>query len=182
MKALLIVDVQNDFCPGGALGVKGGDEVVPLINELMQDFDLVLASKDWHPEDTVHFKKWPIHCVRDSPGAEFHPDLNTDRIDQVFLKGTENKDDGYSAFEATNLKLVDLLHEKEVDQLVVVGLTTDYCVRSTVLDALAHNFNTLLLADATRAVEAKAGDRIKALHEMKQAGAIIKTVADYSSS
>lgn len=182
MKALLIVDVQNDFCPGGALGVEGGDEVVPIINELMQGFDLIVASKDWHPEDTVHFEKWPVHCVKGTKGAEFHPDLNTDPIDQVVFKGTENKDDGYSAFEATNLDLTHYLNDKKVDHIVVVGLTTDFCVKSTVIDALQNDFKTTLLADATRAVEAEVGDRIKALNEMKEAGCQIQTVASFFDS
>src|SRR5690606_19482878 len=108
-KALLIVDVQNDFCPGGALAVKDGDKVVPVINGIIDKFDLVLASKDWHPVDSVHFEKWPVHCVQNTYGADFHPDLQTDKIDRVLLKGTQNKDDGYSAFEATNVSLADFL-------------------------------------------------------------------------
>ena len=170
MKALLIVDVQNDFCPGGALGVEGGDEVVPIINELASEFDLVVASRDWHPEDTVHFEKWPIHCVKGTKGAEFHPDLNQDAIHQFVVKGTENKDDGYSAFEATNLNLAEFLKEKEVDTLYVAGLTTDYCVKFSAIDAAKNGFDTRVIVDATRAVEAHPGDKEKAVQEMKKAG------------
>ena len=97
MKALLIVDVQNDFCPGGALGAPGNDEVVPVINKIQDKFDVVVASKDWHPENSIHFEKWPVHCVANTKGAEFHPDLKTGKIDTIFLKGTGNKDDGYSS-------------------------------------------------------------------------------------
>ncbi len=179
MRALLIVDVQNDFCPGGALGVDGGHEVVPLINQLIPYFDLVVASKDWHPADTIHFEKWPVHCVKNTAGAEFHPELQTDQIDKVVLKGTENKDDGYSAFEATNLNLATYFRKKDVNHLVVVGLTTDYCVKSTVLDALKRDFKVTLLSDATRAVEAQPGDRNQALDSMKQAGCKIDVVENY---
>ncbi len=98
MKALLIVDVQNDFCPGGTLAVPEGDKVVPVINQIMDFFPLVIASKDWHPTDSVHFKKWPPHCLQNTPGSDFHPQLNSSKIKTVFLKGTKNKDDGYSTF------------------------------------------------------------------------------------
>ena len=126
MKALLIVDVQNDFCPGGALAAPYGDEVVPVINQLMQKFTVIVASKDWHPKNSAHFEKWPLHCVQNTRGAEFHPDLNDQSIQKVFLKGTSGKDDGYSAFEATNEDLKKYLLDKNVDQLYVAGLTTEY--------------------------------------------------------
>jgi nicotinamidase/pyrazinamidase len=170
MKALLIVDVQNDFCPGGALGVEGGDEVVPIINDLATEFDLVIASRDWHPEDTVHFEKWPVHCVKGTQGAEFHPDLKLDNIHQFLVKGTENKDDGYSAFEATNLNLAEFLREKDVDTLYIAGLTTDYCVKYSAIDAAKNGFDTRVIIDATRAVEASPGDKNQAMDQMKKAG------------
>ncbi len=103
--ALLIVDVQNDFCPGGALPTPQGDIVVPVINKLMDKFDLILASRDWHPEDTIHFNRWPVHCVKESHGADFPAVLKREKIIQIFEKGTGSKDDGYSAFEATNKNL-----------------------------------------------------------------------------
>src|SRR5690242_2499543 len=135
MKALLIVDVQNDFCTGGSLAVPDGEKVVPVINGLMERFQLILASKDWHPKNTDHFKKWPAHCVQDTYGAAFHPQLNDEKIKQVLLKGTTTKDDGYSAFEATNLKLEDFLNRERVDDLYVCGLATDYCVKASALQA-----------------------------------------------
>lgn len=172
-KALLIVDVQNDFCPGGALGAPGTDKVVPVINELLEkgDYDMVLASKDWHPENTVHFEKWPVHCVADSLGAAFHPDLELNRIDKVLRKGTGNKDDGYSAFEATNEDLAELLRNEGVQELHVSGLTTDYCVKHTVLDAVKEGFNTTVIKDAIRPVNVNPGDGEKAEEEMKEKGA-----------
>ena len=138
--ALLIVDVQNDFCPGGALPTPQGDIIVPVINKLMDKFDLIIASRDWHPKDTIHFNRWPIHCVKESHGADFPADLNRENIIQIFEKGTGSKDDGYSAFEATNKNLAEYLKEKEVDELYIVGLTAEYCVKSTVLDALRNGF------------------------------------------
>ncbi|MCF8309387.1 MAG: nicotinamidase [Bacteroidales bacterium] len=170
MKALLIVDVQNDFCPGGALGAPGNDEVVPVINKIQDKFDVVVASKDWHPGNSVHFENWPVHCVANTKGAEFHPDLKTNKIDNIFLKGTGNKDDGYSAFEATSDNLTRYLKDKGVDELYVAGLTTDYCVKNTVLDAVKA-FKTIVIEDGIRAVNANPGDGEKAINEMKQAGA-----------
>lgn len=171
MRTLLIVDVQNDFLPGGALGAPGTDEVVPVINQLMNSFDLILASKDWHPEDTVHFEKWPVHCVKGTEGAAFPSELQDERIDKIFYKGTGNKDDGYSAFEATNEDLAGFLTEKGVDQIHVSGLTTDYCVKQTVLDALDEGFDTIVVGDAIRPVNANPGDGDRAVKEMKGKGA-----------
>ena len=171
MKALLIVDVQNDFCPGGALAVPQGDEVVPVINAIMESFTVIVASKDWHPEKTVHFDKWPVHCVQNTPGAEFRPDLDASKIQQVFLKGTGDKDDGYSAYEATNLDLVTHLREKQVTNVYLVGLATDYCVKASALDSLRCGFNTYVVTDAIRAVNLEAEDGAKALAEMGDQGA-----------
>ena len=170
MKALLVVDVQNDFCPGGSLAVADGDAVVPVINSLMTKFDLVIASKDWHPEETIHFEKWPVHCVRDTPGAAFHPDLIKDNMDQVFLKGTDNKDDGYSAFEATNVDLNNFLKEHDVTDLYVTGLATDYCIRASALDSANKGINTHVITDAIRAVNVEPDDGQTALLEMERAG------------
>ncbi len=178
MKGLLIVDVQNDFCPGGALAVPQGDRVVPVINALMDHFKLIVASKDWHPHRTLHFDKWPVHCVHNTRGAEFHPALDSGRIGQVFLKGTEPKDDGYSAYEATNADLERYLKEHNVDELYVVGLATDYCVRQSALDALAKNFKTFVVTDAVAAVDVSPGDGARALAEMQAAGAELITSAD----
>ena len=170
MKALIIVDVQNDFCPGGTLAVKDGDNVVPVINRIAGRFDLVLASRDWHQENSIHFDKWPVHCVRNTPGADYHPDLETVLISQELLKGTGNHDDGYSAFEATNINLADFLKEKGVTDLYIAGLATDYCVKATALDACRKGFHTYVVTDAIKAVNAIPGDEEKALTEMKAAG------------
>ncbi|MEA2107254.1 MAG: nicotinamidase [Bacteroidota bacterium] len=170
MKALLIVDVQNDFCPGGALAAPNGDEVVPVINQLMSKFQVIVASKDWHPKDSAHFKKWPLHCVQNTRGAEFHPDLKKQSIQKVFLKGTSGKDDGYSAFEATNKNLKKYLLNKNVDRLYVAGLTTEYCIFDTAKSAVKENFETFVVTDAIRPVNVNEGDGDKALLKMKEAG------------
>ena len=169
-KALLIVDVQNDFCPGGALAVPEGNQVVPVINQLINQFDIVCASKDWHPTETIHFDRWPVHCVADSPGADFHPQLNLDSIDQILYKGTSNKDDGYSAFEATNINLTQWLKKKKVEELTIVGLATDYCVKASALDAINQGFKVVVHKKAVRAVNLDPNDGKNALLEMKQAG------------
>lgn len=171
MKALLIVDLQNDFCPKGALPAPHGDRVVSVINKLLDNFDYVLASKDWHPANSIHFETWPVHCVRDTPGAEFHPDLDTSKLDMVLLKGTDNTDDGYSAFEATNENLVGYLRQKRISELYIAGLTTEYCVKQTVLDALKHGFKTFLIEDAVQGICKNKDDVPMAIAEMKKAGA-----------
>lgn len=170
MRALLIVDVQNDFCPGGTLAVPHGDNVVSIINDLMKRVDVVVASKDWHPEKSVHFKKWPLHCVQNSKGADFHPRLDSAKIQQVFLKGTEDKDDGYSAFEATSADLEKVLRRKQITELYITGLATDYCVRASALDAVKKGFRTFVVTDAVEAVNVKPGDGQKSLEEMREAG------------
>ena len=170
MKALLIVDVQNDFCPGGTLAVPEGDKIVPVINKMMELFPLVVASKDWHPKDTVHFKKWPPHCVQNTPGSDFHPKLDASKIKKIFLKGTKNKDDGYSAFEATSADLGEFLRKEAVDNLYIAGLATDYCVKATAIDADKLGFETFVVEDAVAAVNVKPGDGDKALKAMAHAG------------
>lgn len=172
-KALLIVDVQNDFCPGGALAVKDGDKVVPVINNIMDKFDVVISSQDWHPLDTVHFEKWPVHCLANQKGSEFHPDLDTAKINLKLLKGTENKDDGYSAFEATNASLANYLNEHNITNLYVCGLATDYCVRASALDALSLGLHTAIITDAIAAVNLQPGDDKKTLDELYEKGAFL---------
>ncbi|HTY37548.1 MAG TPA: nicotinamidase [Bacteroidota bacterium] len=173
MRGLLIVDVQNDFCPGGALAVNDGDKVVPVINRMLGRFDVIVASKDWHPAGSVHFKQWPVHCVCDTAGAEFHPELLRGKIQQVFLKGTQDKDDGYSAFEATNLDLASYLHQADIAELYVVGLATDYCVKASALDAMKNGFKTFVVTDAVASVDVRPGDGSRALDEMKDAGVVL---------
>ena len=179
MKVLLIVDVQNDFCPGGSLAVTEGDAVVPVINSIMNRFDFVIASRDWHPPETIHFEKWPVHCVRHTPGAAFHPDLDTSRINQEVVKGTANRNDGYSAFEATNLDLEQYLKKAGTNSLHVCGLATDYCVKSTALDALRAGFKTYLITDACRAVNLAPGDGEAALKTLRRAGCHLVMSEDY---
>ncbi len=174
-RALFIVDLQRDFCPGGALGIATADKVVPVINELMDKYDIILASKDWHPYQTVHFDKWPVHCVAETSGAEFHEDLNSHKITHLFLKGTHNKDDGYSAFEATNDDLDAYLKQHGITDLDVCGLATDFCVKATVLDALRNGYTVRVVTDAVDAVNLQSGDDEKALSEMSAAGATLIT-------
>jgi nicotinamidase/pyrazinamidase len=169
-KALIVVDVQQDFCPGGALPAPKGNEVIPVINTLMDKFDFVIASKDWHPEQTVHFNRWPVHCVRASAGAAFHKDLKEEKINEVALKGTGNSDDGYSAFEATNIDLSHWLKKNKIDTVYISGLTTEYCVKATAMDALQSGLQVCVVTDAVAAVEAQSGDGKHALTEMLNAG------------
>ena len=177
-RALIIVDVQNDFCPGGTLAVKDGDQVVGPLNKLIREFertgDPIFKSRDWHPATTKHFQKfggtWPVHCVQNTRGAEFHPDLiDSDRI-TIISKGLGDED-SYSAFDGT--KLEAMLQELCVEELIIGGLATDYCVKQTVLDGLKNGFKVKAVSEAMRAVEAEPGDGEKAIEEMKAAGAEI---------
>lgn len=174
-KCLLIIDLQNDFCSGGTLAVRDAETIIPIINAIMDKFDLILASRDLHPETTIHFQKWPVHCVRGTHGAELHSELNTLGIHHFLEKGTSGEDDGYSDFESTNIVLKDVLEKNSIHKLYVGGLATDYCVRATVLDALKFGFNTYVLTDCIRAVNATPDDGDKALEEMKAHGAVLVT-------
>lgn len=185
--ALLIVDVQNDFCPGGALAVPEGDRVVPVLNEYIEAFRSrglpVYASRDWHPAETRHFEAgggpWPPHCVAGSEGAAFHPELALPGEATVVSKGTDPTDDGYSAFEAESERgreLEDALRESGVRRLFVGGLATDYCVRASVLDAAREGFRPVVLLDAIRGIDVEAGDQAAALDEMLRAGARTATL------
>jgi nicotinamidase/pyrazinamidase len=169
--ALIVVDVQNDFCPGGALAARYGDRIVPVINAWMPRFRTTVASRDWHPPQSVHFEKWPVHCVAGSIGAAFHSCLDTARFTLVVDKGTGVMDDGYSAFEATSVNLEGWLRQRGIGTLYICGLATDYCVKQTVLDALAKGFHTVLIADAIEAVDVHPGDGDAALATMLAAGA-----------
>lgn len=174
-RALIIVDVQNDFCPGGALAVAHGDEVVAPLNALAEEFlergDIVIKSRDWHPPQTKHFAAyggvWPIHCVQQTRGAEFHPDLIDDPRIRVISKDKMDVDE-YSAFDRTGLSA--LLHEQGVEEVWVGGLATDYCVKHTALDAAREGFHVKAIREAMRPVELKAGDGMRAIEEMQQAG------------
>ncbi|GIV09329.1 MAG: nicotinamidase [Fimbriimonadales bacterium] len=187
--ALLIVDVQNDFCPGGALAVSEGDQVIPPLNRaadaVAQQGGLVLASRDCHPRETKHFAefggKWPVHCVQGTHGAEFHSNLKLPEGTVIISKGVGAEDDGYSAFEgrtADGRTLHAVLQAHGVQRLLVGGLATDYCVRASVLDALQHGYEVIVLADAIRGVNLQPDDSERALQEMQRAGARLMTTAD----
>ena len=185
-QALIVVDVQNDFCSGGALAVAHGDEVVAPLNKLIEEFlergDPVYKSRDWHPPTTKHFQvyggTWPIHCVQNTRGAEFHPQLKADPRIRVISKGLGDTD-CYSAFDETNLAAQ--LREQGVEEVLVGGLATDYCVKNTTLDALKHGFKVKVLKNAMRAVDLKPGDGERAIQEMQAAGAEIVTTDNMHS-
>jgi len=178
-KALIIVDVQNDFCPGGSLAVAHGEEVVAPLNKLMNEFldrgEPVFKTRDWHPEKTKHFQiyggTWPVHCVQNTKGAEFHPDLLDDPRVTIVSKGFDESADGYSGFDGT--RLAETLREEDVKEVWIGGLATDYCVKETVLDARREGFKVKALADAMRPVNLNPEDGEKAVAEMSAAGAEI---------
>jgi nicotinamidase/pyrazinamidase len=194
VRALILVDIQNDFCPGGALEVPRGDEVVAVANRVQQRFELVVATQDWHPRGHGSFASshpgrrpgevidlhqlpqvlWPDHCVQGSRGAEFHPELATERVAAVFRKGMDPAIDSYSGFfdnghrKATGL--AGCLRELGAKQVHVLGLAADYCVKFTALDARREGFETFLVVDGTRGVDLRAGDVDQAISEMREAG------------
>ncbi|MCS7305827.1 MAG: bifunctional nicotinamidase/pyrazinamidase [Thermoguttaceae bacterium] len=194
MKCLIIVDVQNDFCPGGALPVPNGDQVVPIINQFIRRFDRVVATQDWHPPGHLSFAAnhpgrkpgeviqlagleqilWPVHCVQGTPGADFHPDLDRSAIHAVFRKGMDPEIDSYSGFfdngRRRSTGLEDYLRREGIEEVYICGLATDYCVRWTALDALRLGFRTYVIEDACRGVELRPGDIAAALQQMQQAG------------
>ena len=176
-RALVIVDYQNDFNPGGALAVAGGDAIAERLNELARSggYDLVVATRDWHPPDHGSFAAqggpWPEHCVQGTPGAELHPALDQAQVDVVVDKGQDRTTEGYSGFDATNV--AELLRERAVDHVTVVGLATDYCVKNTALDALRAGFGVTVDSTAVRPVEVEPGDGRRALEEVRAAGGSI---------
>jgi nicotinamidase/pyrazinamidase len=200
-RALILVDLQNDFCPGGALAVPDGDAVLPIANRLQPRFDLVVATQDWHPADHGSFAAnhpgrkpfemaelgglpqvlWPMHCVQGTPGAAFHPRLDTARIAKVFPKGTDKAIDSYSGFFDNGKKkatgLGDWLAAQGVTDVAVCGLATDYCVKATAIDAVQLGLRTTLIEDACRGVGLGKTDIADALRTMREAGVIIATSA-----
>jgi nicotinamidase/pyrazinamidase len=194
MDALILVDVQNDFVPGGALPVPGGDAIVPLVNDLQSRFELVVATQDWHPPGHGSFAAnhpgkrvydvtelhglpqvlWPVHCVQHTPGADFVPGLDRPRIERVFRKGTDAAIDSYSGFfdngHRKSTGLGDYLKSRGVRSVYVCGLAADYCVKFTALDARQLGFDTFLIEDATRGVNVTPGDVDRAIAEMRAAG------------
>jgi nicotinamidase/pyrazinamidase len=181
--ALLIGDVQVDFCPGGALAVPGADQIISVINEAVRLFHArrfpLLAVRDWHPPNHCSFKDqggpWPPHCVQMTRGAQFHPDLVLPPGTVVVSKATDPKREAYSAFEGTTLE--DRLREVDATRLYVTGLATDYCVRQTVLDARRIGLQVVVLEDAIRGIDATPGDSTRAIGEMRAAGAIVAKAA-----
>jgi len=192
MDALLIVDFQSDFTPGGALPVPGGDRIAQPLNRLLDRFDLVLATREWHPPDHGSFEGvevdparwrgtdppsiWPVHCVQGAPGADLHPALQQAKVDVVIDKGQDPNSQGYSGFQDTNL--ADLLRERGVDRLYVGGLATDYCVKNTVLDARSLGFDVILIGDAIAGVEVNPGDSERAIGQLTEAGAALADSVD----
>ena len=177
-RALIVVDYQNDFAsPGGALSVSGGDAIAGRINELMRsgDYDLVVATRDWHPPDHGSFTEqggiWPVHCVQGTEGAELHPDLDAAAVDVIVDKGQDRDTEGYSGFDGTELG--ELLRERGIDQVTVVGLATDYCVKQTALEALKEGFAVTVEESAVRGVDVEPGDSERALAELRAAGAVM---------
>ncbi len=171
-EALIIVDVQSDFCPGGALAVAEGDEVIEPLHRLADEADVVVATRDWHPQDHHSFERhgglWPDHCIQGTAGAELHPDLDQGRIDRIFDAGTVSGHEGFDKFEHTYLE--DYLRERGVERVHVGGLALDYCVKHTALGARQRGFPTVVHLDATRAVEVQPGDGEDAIEELRAAG------------
>ena len=198
MKALLVVDVQNDFCPGGSLAVADGDQVVPFINSIRGDFSEVIFTQDWHPRDHRSFASnnpgavvgelvrqgeidqvmWPDHCVQNTPGAEFHPGLDVRESDRVFRKGELTEVDSYSGFldndQQHETGLRAYLAGRDLGEVAVVGLATDYCVKFTVLDALKFELRVDVLRRGCRGVNLSTGDEGAAYAEMEAAGAVVR--------
>lgn len=191
--ALVIVDVQNDFCPGGALPVKDGDSVVPVLNKYISIFEAaglpVYASRDFHPLKTVHFKAfgglWPSHCVQGTEGAEFHRGLRLPAGVVIITKGEGEFEDSYSAFQGKDPAgntFAETLKAAKVKRLYIGGLATDYCVRSTVLDALKNGFGVTLLRDAVKGVDVREGDSEIAVEEMRSKGVEVRTIEDIQAA
>lgn len=194
MKSLVLVDLQNDFLPGGALAVPQGDEVIPIANRLQPRFELVVATQDWHPANHASFAAnhpgrrpfeelsldgarqvlWPVHCVQHTPGAELAAALDRRRIRNIFVKGVDSRIDSYSGFydndHVHSTGLGEYLREQGVDEVCVLGLATDYCVKATALDAIRLGFKTFLIEDACRGVNRQPGDAERAIDEMRAAG------------
>lgn len=197
-----MVDLQNDFCGGGSLAVPGGDEVIPLANEAQNHFDLIIATQDWHPQNHTSFASthpphkpgevimlgnlqqilWPDHCIQNSKGAEFHPMLDTHKIKKIFHKGVNTKIDSYSAFfdnaHQRSTGLGEYLRNEQVEDIYIMGLATEYCVKYSTLDAVHLGFNVHVIEDACRGVELNAGDIRAALDQMRTAGADLVKVKD----
>jgi nicotinamidase/pyrazinamidase len=188
-KALVVVDVQNDFSPGGSLGVPGGDKIIPAVNKYIKIFSKkkfpVFATRDWHPPRTSHFKDfggaWPAHCIQGTRGAQFHPKLKLNPNATLLYKGTDPDKDGYSAFHAQELSGRDfarILEMEGIKEIYIAGLATDYCVKFTALEALKRGFKVKILLDAVKGVDLKPKDSEKAVKEIVKKGAKTITLKD----
>jgi len=186
-KALLVVDIQNYFCPGGALGVSEGDQIIPVVNKYVELFQNkllpVFISRDWHPKETKHFKEfggpWHVHCVQNTNGGKFHPDFRVPEKAIILSKGTDPLLDGYSVFDAfdpDNKQFIDVLNQLSIDELYICGIATDYCVRFTALDALKNGFKVNVLIDAIKGVDKEKSKRT--LDEIGAKNAKMKTFAE----
>lgn len=193
MNVLILVDIQNDFLPGGALAVPEGDRIIPLVNSILPKFKRIIATQDWHPRDHGSFAAnhpgkspgdeielhglpqvlWPVHCVQQTKGAEFSDQFDVSRVEKVFVKGTDKNIDSYSGFydngHRKSTGLADYLHQTGTNELTIAGLATDYCVKFTALDAIREGFRTTVVEDATRAVNLQEHDFEKSIREMKDA-------------
>jgi nicotinamidase/pyrazinamidase len=187
-KALLVVDVQNDFCPGGALGIHGGHKIIPILNKCIKFFEKenlpIIVTRDWHPKVTKHFEQfggvWPEHCVEGSPGAMFHPDIELPKEALVMSKGMDPEKDSYSAFHAidsSGMALPNLLKIFGITEIYIGGLATDYCVKYSALDALKDGLEVFILTDAIAGVDLQPEDSSLALQEMVSIGAK-KTISE----
>ena len=192
MKTLIIIDAQKDFMPGGSLEVPEGDKIVPVVNDLQEKFDLVIATQDWHPQDHVSFASnhkgkapfdkiewhgmeqilWPDHCVQNTDGADFHPNLNMKKVEAIFRKGMDKGIDSYSGFydngHEKNTGLAGYLRERKAKELYFSGLAADVCVQFSIKDALKEGFSTTLIEDATRAIDDEEFEKIK--KDLKEKG------------
>jgi len=184
--ALLVVDVQRDFCPGGALAVEGGDAVVPVVNRLAPLFTHRVYTRDWHPPNHCSFSdepqfvdmSWPVHCVAGTEGATFHPGLQVPPDAIIIDKATDPNKEAYSDFEET--MLADTLHSRGITRLMVCGLATNYCVRANVLDAIKHGFRAVLIEDACRGIDIPEGAVARAVEDMQRAGAAVTTADTFA--
>jgi nicotinamidase/pyrazinamidase len=186
--ALVVVDMQKDFMPGGPLAVNQGDQIIPIINRLLARFSCRVFTRDWHPAHHISFSahptfkdnSWPPHCVQNSPGAGFHPSLRVDLADRIISKGTDQKQEAYSGFQGTDLEA--WLEARNVQRVFIAGVATDYCVKATALDAKAAGFSTFVIQDAVRGVDQPAGNAAAALAELEQAGVLLTTSQELLAS
>ena len=183
--ALIIVDVQRDFCSGGSLPVPEGEKIVPILNKYIEKFSkaggLIVATRDWHPPNHISFKNyggtWPPHCIQGTPEADFHPDLKLPKESKIVSKASQADKEAYSGFDGTDLERE--LRDAGIRRVFVGGLATDYCVKSTVLDALNLGFETVLLLDAIKGVDVNPGDSERAIKEMLESGAKKASLSDF---